>query len=239
MWSAKKSPGTYWPGRSAIGQVLRGEAHLFTVIGVVPDARLYALDRDSEGEIYVSATALSDTPRTLLIKPRVGSIVPLSDVTGMINGIWSDARVSRMVSMDEALGDSIRPRRFNAWLFGTFAVAALALLGTGMFALVASRTARRTREIGIRMTLGATRGAVIELLLKEEVNGVAAGLIAGCVASWWAVGLLRALVYKLSVYDLRVWATAILLILASAAIGVLVPAWLASRADPASALRVE
>ena len=199
MWSAKKSPGTYWPGRSAIGQVLRGEAHLFTVIGVVPDARLYALDRDSEGEIYVSATALSDTPRTLLIKPRVGSIVPLSDVTGMINGIWSDARVSRMVSMDEALGDSIRPRRFNAWLFGTFAVAALALLGTGMFALVASRTARRTREIGIRMTLGATRGAVIELLLKEEVNGVAAGLIAGCVASWWAVGFLRALVYKLSV----------------------------------------
>jgi predicted lysophospholipase L1 biosynthesis ABC-type transport system permease subunit len=141
--------------------------------------------------------------------------------------------------MADALADTIRPRRFSAWLFSSFGLAALFIAGTGIFGLVAMTTARRTREIGIRMTLGATRRRVIRQLLREQVGAVALGFLAGGLAAGWLVRFMATYLYEMTVYDPQAWGAAIASLLVIAALGTLLPAWRASRIDPVRALRVE
>jgi predicted permease len=231
----------YWPGLDAIGRTLEGNAGTFTVIGVVADARYYGLDRASEGEIYLSMVAYGGYSRlsTLLIKTGDSSSVALSDVARAISSANSGGRVQRMVTVDEALGETIRPRRFNSWLFGSLAVVALAVVGTGMFGLLAMTAGRRTREMGIRMALGATQDGIVSLLLFEQLSAVAFGLMAGGVAAAWAVRFLKSYLYGSTAYDPRVWAASVLVIVITAAFGTLVPSLQASRADPVKALRGE
>ena len=100
-------------------------------------------------------------------------------------------------------------------------------------------TGRRTREIGVRIALGARRGEIVRLVLRQELLSVAAGLIVGGVAASLLAGLVRVYMYKISVYDARVWAAAVLVLAGTAALGVLIPALRASRVDPVRALRVE
>jgi ABC-type antimicrobial peptide transport system permease subunit len=137
------------------------------------------------------------------------------------------------------MGESIRPRRFQSWLFGTLGATAMLLVGVGMFGLHAMATARRTREIGIRVALGSTRDGVIRLLLREQLSAVVGGLVAGGVASAWLVQFLRASLYQTGVYDPAVWVIAIALITTTAIAGTLVPAVRASRVDPVRALSQE
>jgi putative ABC transport system permease protein len=137
------------------------------------------------------------------------------------------------------LGDSIRVRRLQSWLFGAFAVSGLVLTGVGLFGFVAMTTARRTREVGIRMALGATRDRLVRGLVREQLTPVVLGLALGGVLAAWLVRFLEAYLYELSAYDLRIWSVALTVVLVTALAGALIPAWRASRVDPVRALRVE
>jgi ABC-type antimicrobial peptide transport system permease subunit len=99
--------------------------------------------------------------------------------------------------------------------------------------------ARRTREVGIRVALGATRNGIVRLLMREQLMAVVLGLAIGAVASIRAVQLVKQHVYENAVYDGRIWAIAIATIAIVAAVGVLVPARRASTVDPVRSLRVE
>jgi ABC-type antimicrobial peptide transport system permease subunit len=120
-----------------------------------------------------------------------------------------------------------------------FAFASLCVVGLGIFGQLAMSTARRTREFGIRMACGATRGGVARLILREQLVPVIAGLVAGGIAATWAVQFLGAYLYQVTSSDPRVWIAAVGLIVATAAAGTLVPALRASRVDPTEALRAE
>lgn len=141
--------------------------------------------------------------------------------------------------LTDALADTIRPRRFSAWLFSAFGVAALLIVGTGILGLAAMTTNRRTREIGVRMALGATRLDVMRQILREQVMAVAIGLVGGGMAAAWLVRFVTSYLYEISVYDTRSWAMAIAALLFVAGLGALLPAARASRIDPVRALRVE
>ena len=104
---------------------------------------------------------------------------------------------------------------------------------------MAMATARRTRDIGIRMALGATKINVIRLLVREQLTAVVAGLVVGGGISAWAVRFVKAYLYELTVYDFRIWSVAVLLIAGTALIGTLIPSLRASRVDPVKALRVD
>lgn len=108
-----------------------------------------------------------------------------------------------------------------------------------MLGLVAIVTSRRTREVGVRMALGARPSQIAGLVVRQELMAVVAGLAAGGVVAAWAVGFVRAYTYKTSVYDPSVWALASVSLLAVAMAGTFVPALRASRMDPVRALRVE
>jgi putative ABC transport system permease protein len=148
-------------------------------------------------------------------------------------------RTTNSSTFDELFVDSVRPRRFRSWLFGSFAAAALVIVGSGIFGLIAMSVARRTREMGIRIALGSTSERLLRLLVREQLTDVIAGVAAGAVISIWAVRFVRGYLYEITPYDPRVWAAAIAVIVLTALAGTVIPSWRASRTDPVHALRVE
>jgi predicted lysophospholipase L1 biosynthesis ABC-type transport system permease subunit len=230
----------YWPGRSAVGESLSGEHGTpYRIVGVVADARYESWDRSS-WVAYGSypSLAMSNRPN-LLVRSPTGRAVPVADILRVLASFDPAVHVTRVNQLDTLLTDSIRPRRFESWLFGSFAAAALLVVWVGVLGIVGMATARRTREVGIRMALGATREHLVSLLFREQFLAVAGGLAAGGVLSAWAVQFVKAYMYELTAYDARLWIAAVIAIVLAASMGTAIPAWRASRVDPVQALRTD
>jgi len=234
-----------WPDGSAIGQLLVAQSPRRlavepprTVIGVVADTRYSALDQDPAGEIYVpdrfeaGRTGVFFHIRT---EHAAAPVVPL-----IVQALRSRNIFANQVSTHEdALFASVKHRALPAWLFGSLGVAALLLSGVGILGLLAMSAAQRTRELGIRVALGATTGRVVRLLVREQLLAVCAGLIAGVLVSLWAVRFAESLLYRVRPYDPAVWLSAAATLLAVALIGTLLPSLRAARVNPVEALRTE
>jgi putative ABC transport system permease protein len=232
---------SYWPGQSALGQTLTHwqTKAAFTVIGVVKDVRWLAWDMESP-IIYAPYAATARYPwLTYFIRTNASSGRVTQDIIKAIEETDRLAIPRRTGTLDSIFRESVSLRRFQSWLFGGFAAAALIVVGVGIFGLLAMSTARRTREVGIRCALGATPSSVAGLIMREQTMAVSIGLAAGGAVAAWAVGFVKGYLYEITVSDPRIWLSAVALILATALVGALVPAWRASRIDPLKALRVE
>jgi ABC-type antimicrobial peptide transport system permease subunit len=199
-----------------------------------------SLDLEAQGEIYFSITAASRTALgNVLVQfthADAGSLGPV--VSGIIQHCpkcW--LRSAQM--MTSALGTSIRPRQFRAWLFSMFGIAALVIVGAGILGLVAMATNRRTREIGIRMALGATPAGVVRQIVREQLAPIGVGLMCGGLVAAWATRFVEASLYKTHIYDPWSWTAAVLVLLGIAVAGALIPSRRASRIDPVKALRTD
>jgi putative ABC transport system permease protein len=229
----------YFPGQPAVGRQLDTPDHhqTFTVVGVVGDARYGAWDASPlRGQVYLAMPG--GATFTLLVRTQGSAAAVLQEVLRAADERTS-VRVASAALADDLLVDSIRPRRFRSWLFGSFAVAALAIVGVGVLGLIAMTTSRRRREVGIRVALGSTQEAIVRLLLREQLVPVVVGLVAGGLVSVWAGQLVTAYLYQLTLYDARAWAAAMAAVASVATLGVLVPAIRTSRIDPVKALRVD
>ena len=229
-----------WPGQSnVIGQTLEIAGAAFTVVGVVPDVRYMTFDAEGRGEVYVSNQLMPPSSTVFALRtagppgPRLAGVIATLRTANLLPS------VERVSTMTEALAETIRARRLNAWLFGVFASAALVIVAVGILGLMAMTTARRTREFGIRYALGGRRPAIIGLLLREQALAVAIGVIAGGLIATWAVEGTKAYLYRFTPADPRLWAIAVATIAVTALVGALIPALRASRVDPIQALRVE
>ncbi len=221
-----------------MGQTLVNHGRVFTVVGVVPDARYLSLDLDAQGAIYWPVAA---TPQPFIYSMlvRLDSGTRLAAVLPQVIQRCPDCWFHGGQMLTSALADSIRPRRFSAWLFSSFGLSALVVLGAGILGLAAMSTSRRTREIGIRMALGASAAGVLRQILREQTAPVAFGLLAGGALAAWLVRFVAAYLYKTPLDDPISWSGAAVALLLVASIGVLVPARRASRVDPVHALRAE
>jgi len=230
----------YWPGRSAVGQTLLRHGRPYVVVGAVPGVRLMSLDMDALGDIFWPLAA-AERPYLGNVFVRFSDAAPpaLGTVVAYVRrqcaGCWFyGARTLR-----DALGSSVRSRRFNAWLFVSFGLAAVVIVGAGVLGVVAMATNRRTREIGIRVALGATRAGVIANLVRSQLRPVVAGLAAGMLIAVWATRFVGTYLYKTSAGDPWAWSAGIAAILLIALVAALVPSWRASRVDPVRVLRTE
>jgi putative ABC transport system permease protein len=232
----------YWPGSAAIGQTLRGRGGVnFTVVGVVGDVRLVALDVPSTGAIFwpFALHDLAQRGPRIFLSLQGDAASTLEAVTAAARRIDPDVRItnSDVQLLEDAVADTIRARRLGALAAESFGLAALVFVAVGLLGLVAMTSSRRTREIGIRLALGAVPATVVRLLVREQLAAAVAGMIAGGVLTAWIVPVAGAHLYGIGVYDPRIWTLAILVLLATAFLSAWLPAHRASRIDPVASLR--
>jgi len=226
-----------WPGvRDPLGRQLGG----MTVVGIVDDTHASGLDSEVHPYLYIPFSNRF-APEEFAVAVRSASD-PARLAGAVESEIWRLDKfqpVTHVAVMRQLVADSIAPRRFQALLMSTFAGFALLLAGIGIYGVVAYAVAQRTHEIGIRMALGATRGAIVAGVLLRASALAAIGSLSGLVAARMATPLLGSVLYGVRTFDLPVFTSAALLLIGVAGVAGLLPALRAARVDPTVCLRYE
>jgi putative ABC transport system permease protein len=169
-----------------------------------------------------------------------GDALPMAPaIRKLISGIDPTQPVYSVKTLEQALADSIAPRRFNLFLLGTFAAVALLLALVGIYGVIAYAVAERTREIGVRMALGAQRREVVRMVVVEGMAMALAGMAAGLAGAWGLTNLMASLLYDVKADDPATFAAVAAALAATAMLACWVPALKAARVDPMVALRYE
>jgi putative ABC transport system permease protein len=246
----------YWRGDDPIGKRITvyksaqgrpdfGEPVRATVIGVAGNVRHFALDADFVPEVYLPYTVTVWPWMSLLVRSAGDPEALISSVTSAVRRVEPDlplegARLGSSVHQVSALlGATLAYRRFITALVGAFAVPAVLLAAIGIYGVVAYLVAQRTREIGIRMAVGADRPAVLRLVLGEGLRLAALGIVVGAAAAAVATRWLQAELYEVSATDPVTFGSAAAALGAVAVVATLVPARRAMRVDPVRALQAE
>src|SRR5580658_1279396 len=211
-----------------------------TVVGIVADLKYSQLDADPPAEIYLSyeqGPFFSGSSVAVRTAGDASAIAPA--MRKLISGIDPTQPVYNVKTLEQALSDSIAPRRFNLFLLGTFAAAALLLALVGIYGVIAYSVAERTREIGVRMALGAQRYEVVRMVVREGMAMALAGLAVGLVGAWSLTHLISTLLYDVKANDLATFAAVAAALAATALLACTVPAIKAGRVDAKAALRYE
>jgi predicted permease len=208
-----------------------------TVVGVVEDARRSGLDRPVRPSAFVPTTQAPERRTDVLVKTSVDPMVVAEAVRDVVEDLDARLPVTRVRTLEQAMSDSLAGRRFVAWLLGLFAVSALALAAVGIFGVMAYVVAQRTREIGIRVALGAERSSVLARTLGEGMLQAGIGLVMGAAASLGLTGVVRGQLYGIEPTDATTFALASAMLIGTAAVACLVPALRAAAVDPVVALR--
>ena len=139
--------------------------------------------------------------------------------------------------MRDVIGESVGDPRLYTWLFGLFAGLALALALIGVYGVMHNAVAQRTREIGVRMSLGASASSVLVTTMMLAMRPIAVGIVLGAIVALWVTQLLSSLLYDMAAVDPGVFASVALLVGVCGALATLLPAIRATRLDPVAALR--
>ncbi len=233
---------TLWPSSPAIGRCLYvGQATECTrVVGVAEDARRYALREPPAMQYYVPLGQESGMGgRMLLVRTRGNPEALAPTIRRTLLELEPSLRWVDIHAMQDFIDPLIRPWRLGATLFGLFGALALVVAAVGLYSVIAYGVAERTREVGVRLALGARAGDVVRLVVREGVLAGVVGLLVGLGLAVAAASRLEPLLFETSPRSPAVLAVVAITLLAAAAVASLVPAWRATRIDPAVALRME
>jgi predicted permease len=236
-----------WPNEDPIGRRLHlggpgisPEAEdWLTIVGVVGDVRHQALEREAGPDLYKPSLQLAWKQMHFLVRARANAMALVPVIRREIASAAPEVGAFNFVSLEQEVANSLWQSRLRGWLLGFFSLVALALAATGLSGAVAYGVAQRTREIGIRMALGATRAAVLRLVLGQGMRAVAIGIAAGIIGAFLVSRLLRASLFGISSNDFASYAGAAVALAATAAIAALIPARRASLVNPMEALRTD
>jgi len=231
-----------WPNQPPVGKrILVGRFPTFAeVVGVVGDVKNAGLGQPSQPQTY---TPYPQRPwPTMRLVVRAEGVDPLAVVNSVRAAVWSvdrDLPVTQIETIAESLVGSVSTARFTAALLSVFAFAALVIAATGLYGVVAHSVQQRTREVGIRVALGADARSVFAVVAADGLRRVGAGMIVGLVAAAIAVRGLRSVVVEVSPFDPLTYAGVITVFVMTAAAAAVQPVRRALRVDPIVALRTE
>jgi predicted permease len=231
----------YWPDRDPLGRRVRfGRDQTkpwLTVVGIIKDVKNDGLDIDGVPHIYVSTYQDSNKQVSVVLRTSLPSTLLEPQIRHAIQSIDPGLPVFNVVSMNEILDRSLTSRRFSADLVGGFAGLALLLASIGIYGLLAYMVGQRSREIGLRMALGARRDDILKMFLGKGVALAGVGIVVGVVVSALSASVMASLLYGVRPHDPAVFLIAPLLLFAVAVLASYLPARRATRVDPMVALR--
>jgi putative ABC transport system permease protein len=241
---------TYWPGEDPLGKRLKlgdGRAGVgqraittwITIVGVIADARTESLASANVPLIYLSL--YQETPKELAIFLR-GDLNPSTipeEVRAMVQSVDPELPVYGAQTLNDAVTASLEQRRFSMDIVAAFAVTALLLAALGIYGVISYFVSERTRDIGIRLALGAQRGKIMAMVLRQGLGMAMAGAALGLVGSVIVARLMAGLLYGVSPMDLLTFAGVTFVLTAVALAACYIPARRAMRVDPIIALRYE
>jgi predicted permease len=210
----------------------------FRIVGVVENVRSRALENEPGSEIYVPHGHYGPESMTVVIRSAPG-IEVLPAVRSILRDLEPVAAIHRIETMDEVLDRQIAPMRFHLALIAVFATVAAVLAAVGIYGVVAYAAASRTRELGLRLALGAERGAVSRLMLLEGMKPALLGMAIGLAVAALGGEVMQSVLFSVHFRDPSVLAGTGLLLGTVALAATLLPARRASRIDPVRAIRFE
>jgi putative ABC transport system permease protein len=240
----------FWPGGDPVGARLTIDdtpnKRTVEVVGVVGDVKHYALDEAPSLDVYVPYVQAPQSVAVWLANSTSWVLRTSVDPAGLatavrqaVRSVDAEVAATAIQSLDDALAGTVAPRRFNVLLLEAFALGALLLAATGIYAVTAYLATQRTRELGIRLALGARRAQILSLVMKQGMAPAAGGLAVGLVGSLALARLIEGLLYGVPARDPVTFTLAPLLLAAASAAACSLPAFRATRIDPVRALRVE
>ncbi len=231
----------FWSSaENAIGQMLRlDDDPDLEVVGVASDTKVRSLGEAPRSFIYIPYSQNYKTFHTVVARTTLDPERLALDLLATGRRVDPDLWVWEAKSMDNHLGIVLLPARLSAFLLSVFAVLALALASVGLYGIVSYAVSQRTREVGIRMSLGADGGSVIRMLMRSGLKLVAVGGVIGLLLSFGLSQLLSGLLFGIEAFDTFTFFTVPAVLMGAAVLAAYVPARRASRIDPVVALRTE
>jgi putative ABC transport system permease protein len=231
-----------WPNEDPLGKRFRAAASdrpWITVIGVVGAVRHYALERDPQPEFYMCDC--QETSRVVYLVARTdGDAVRVApSIRAEIAAQSKAIAVYGVTTMDDMIGHSLTDRRIGAFLVALLAISALVLTSLGLYAALSHTVAQRTREIGVRMAMGAQTKDVMRLIVGQGMKVVSIGVAIGLAGALALAKVMKHFLFEVSAADPIVFAGVAILLVVVALLACWIPARRAAKVDPMIALRAE
>jgi putative ABC transport system permease protein len=229
----------YWPNESPINKRLRTGSRSWTVIGVSGNVKEFGLAQEFPAMIY---TPIGRTPGgavSILIRCNLRLMELAPAIRHEIASIDKDLPIERISEMDELISASFASERYRTILISIFAVCAGALALIGLYGAMTRFVAYRTRELGIRIAVGATTGNILWLVLKQSASLTGIGSVIGLFGAVASARFVAGLLFEISALDISTYAGVAAALFVVALLASCWPAWKAANTDPIRALRVE
>jgi putative ABC transport system permease protein len=231
----------YWPNQDPVGKRfnLKGKKPWITVVGVIADTRTESLAEGDIPQIYLSLYQTRTNDLAIFLRGQLNSAAIPAQVRAQVQSVNPELPVFEAKTLDDVLSTSLSQRRFAMQMVGAFALTALLLAGLGIYGTISYVVGERRQEIGVRLALGAKRGQILAMILRQGLTLATSGATVGLLGALIASRLMRGMLYGVSATDPLTFAASILVLVVVALAGCYIPARRATRVDPLFALRCD
>ncbi len=236
----------YWPRDSAIGKTFQtrgGAGPVYVIVGVSADHKVSTVAEAPTPFIHVARSQQPNAYTAIIARTGGDANALLRDMRRELLALEPNLVFFENQTMEAEMSATLFPARAEALVVGTVGVVAMLLAAIGLYGVIAYSVSRRTREIGIRMALGASASTVLRLVMRQglivAVAGLGVGFAAGCIAAALARSEISGMLYGVSLADPLSWGIAAAVLLSASTLANFIPAWRAARVQPSQALRIE
>lgn len=241
-----KLAGEFFPHQDPVGKrftfghaTAANPPKWITIVGVVEDTKLYGLANPARLEVYVPFRQAASSDMTLIVKSLIDPAALIVEIRSAVASVDKDQPIFAISTMQELVEQNVSTSRITLMVLGLFSALAVALAAIGIYGVISYSAAQRTREIGIRMALGAQQANVLRMILGQAGKIACAGIIFGVVGALGLTQLMSSLLFSLSASDPATFAAVALFLAIVTMLASYIPARRAMRVDPMVALRYE
>jgi len=234
----------YFAGADAVGKRItygrpQDKALWVTIVGVVADEQQDALDKAPQPQVYSPIRQQMQNPMTFVVRSSLDPASAIAAARAEVQAVDRDLALTSIATLEQVVSDAIGDHRFRAVLLAGFAGIALFLAALGIYGVLAYAVSQRTRELGIRLALGAKRQELFAMVVRQGMRPVIAGGVLGIAGAVASSAVVKSLLYGVAAVDPTTYGVAVVTLAAVALAACAIPAARAMRVDPNTALRTE